>query len=298
MQDKPETVFTDSATQVTAIRLQDTSVILVSGPDNRRFLQGQLSNNMTRLSREQSLRAALCNLKGRVIADMQVLDSDDGILLCTQAGMASVIIGTLEKYRVFFKTSLEDVSHDYTRIGLCGHGAASVLEAAGYTPAQTPDQSAAKARTHITRLPSSTLFETPRFDCLTHKSSGDSALLSMFALNGVEEDETGWRLADIRCGLAHIRPGQQELFTPQLLNYDLNGVIDFKKGCYTGQEVVARMYYRAEAKKRLYHAVLSAEENLPADEVVDSVQVGDKREVLRVMNRADAESGPGITAFY
>jgi folate-binding protein YgfZ len=115
---------------------------------------------------------------------------------------------------------------------------------------------------------------------------------------GTREDESSWRLADIRSGIAHIRPGQQELYTPQLLNYDVSGVIDFKKGCYTGQEVVARMYYRAEAKKRLYHVVLPLHETLSAEDVVDSIRIGDTQEVLRIMNRTEAGTGQGVTAFY
>ena len=81
-------------------------------------------------------------------------------------------------------------------------------------------------------------------------------------------------MADIAAGIAHIRPGQQELYTPQALNYDTDGVIDFRKGCYTGQEVVARMYYRAEAKKRLRYITLEAGQPVPENsEVVDALEL-------------------------
>ena len=65
------------------------------------------------------------------------------------------------------------------------------------------------------------------------------------------DDLEPWLRADIEAGIVHVTPNLSEEFTPQLLNYDLSGLIDFKKGCYTGQEIVARMFYRGTAKRRL-----------------------------------------------
>jgi len=279
-------------------RINDTSVVMVSGPDSHRFLQGQLSCNMNQLSHQQSLRAALCNLKGRVIADMRVLQSDTGILLCTQAGMASIIISTLNKYRVFFKATLEDVTQGYSRLGISGQGAPLLLQTSGCQAPELPEQSVSLDGHHVTRLPSSALFTEPRFECLINNKTTSTSLHEALIASGVSDDETTWRLADIRCGLAHIRPDQQELYTPQVLNYDLSGVIDFKKGCYTGQEVVARMFYRAEAKKRLYHMVLSTSEPDPVENVVNSVKFDGQQEMLRVMTMNEAELVSGVTSFY
>lgn len=287
-----------SLSQASVTRIHDTSVVMVSGPDSHRFLQGQLSCNMNQLSDQHSLRAALCNLKGRVIADMRVLQSDTGILLCTQAGMASIIISTLNKYRVFFKATLEDVTQGYSRLGISGQGAPLLLQTAGCQEPELPEQSVRLDEHHVTRLPSSALFTEPRFECLIYNKTTSARLYEALIAGGVSDDDTAWQLADIRCGLAHIRPDQQELYTPQVLNYDLSGVIDFKKGCYTGQEVVARMFYRAEAKKRLYHMALSTSEPEPVENVVNSVKIDGQQELLRVMSMTEAELVSGVTSFY
>lgn len=284
--------------QATVTKMNDTSVVMVSGPDSHRFLQGQLSCNMNQLSDQHSLRAALCNLKGRVIADMRVLHSDTGILLCTQAGMASIIINTLNKYRVFFKATLEDVTQRYSRLGISGEGAPLRLQTAGCQAPELPEQSVNLDGLLITRLSSSALFTDPRFECLIDNKTISTRLHEALIAGGVSDDETAWQLADIRCGLAHIRPDQQELYTPQVLNYDLSGVIDFKKGCYTGQEVVARMFYRAEAKKRLYHVALSSSEPEPLENVVSSVKIDGQQELLRIMSMTEAELVSGVTSFY
>ena len=82
----------------------------------------------------------------------------------------------------------------------------------------------------------------------------------------VNSDASSWLYEDIRSGLAHVDKLHSEKYTPQLLNYDISGAVDFSKGCYTGQEIVARMYYRGTPKKRMY--LLESEELITADSSV------------------------------
>ena len=248
-------------------QLADTDVIAVTGPDSERFLQGQLSCDMSRLTATQSLRAALCNLKGRVVADLRVLRHEDRILLICSAGMADVVLNTLNKYKVFLKTELQVVSEQYVALGIAGKACVQALSASGVQPPGAMDACTTAHGAVIVRVQ-----ESPaRFYCILSGAHGElAAALSSRCETGTEQD---WRLADIVAGIAHIRPGQQELYTPQVLNYDINGVIDFRKGCYTGQEVVARMYYRAEAKKRLQHITVPDAQPLPENaELVDSIK--------------------------
>ncbi len=249
-------------------QLTDADIIAVTGPDSERFLQGQLSCNMSRLSPAQSLRAALCNLKGRVVADLRVIRHQDGILLICSAGMAAIVLTTLNKYKVFFKTELTDVSEQYVLLGIGGDGSGQALSASGAQPPEMTDACSIEHGAAFVRVQDS----PARFFCVLTDSESDLAsALSSRCKSGSEQD---WRLADIAAGIAHIRPGQQELYTPQVLNYDTDGVIDFRKGCYTGQEVVARMYYRAEAKKRLRYITLEAGQPVPENsEVVDALEL-------------------------
>jgi len=249
-------------------QLDDTDIIAVSGPDSERFLQGQLSCNMNRLSATQTLRAALCNLKGRVVADMRVIMHHERILLLCSAGMADIVLSTLNKYKVFFKTDLQNISDQFAVLGLTGDGCAAALSARGIQAPEGEDSCTVAGGAAIVRVQ-----DMPaRFCCVL--SGPDDELVSALSSTCASGTEQDWRLADIRAGIAHIRPGQQELYTPQVLNYDINGTIDYKKGCYTGQEVVARMYYRAEAKKRLRYMALDTLEHLPkGSEIVESIEL-------------------------
>jgi len=250
------------------VQLDDIEIIAVTGADAERFLQGQLSCNMSRLTPTQSLRAALCNLKGRVVADLRVLRHGEQISLICSAGMADVIVATLKKYIVFFKANLQIVSEQYVALGVAGESCVQTLSAVGVQPPASVDGCTLSHGGACIRVEAS----PARFLCVLDGNQGELATaLSSRCESGSARD---WRLADIVAGIAHIRPGQQERYTPQVLNYDINGIIDFKKGCYTGQEVVARMYYRAEAKKRLQHVSLDQNQALPDNgDVVDAVEL-------------------------
>jgi tRNA-modifying protein YgfZ len=278
--------------------LSDTSIIAVSGVDASRFLQGQLSCNLSRLDTKQCLRGALCNLKGRVIADMLLVADEGKILLCSQRGMSPIILSTLEKYRVFFKTDLQDRSDNYVRVGLFGLHTIEKLTSVGLPVPQRDYACARVPGICVTRLPDSALLAGPRFECLVELTVDTKHIMDELLTDSVEPDEKFWRLCDIRSGIAHIRPGQEERYTPQLLNYDVNGVIDFGKGCYTGQEVVARMFYRAEAKKRMFYFQGTETPDVTKIDIIDSVSMNDQQEVLLVMDTEQAMSSKGITAFY
>tara|TARA_R100001039_G_C1848284_1_gene108345 strand:+ start:2390 stop:3010 length:621 start_codon:yes stop_codon:yes gene_type:complete len=201
--------------------------------------------------------------------------------------MADIVLTTLNKYKVFFKTELQNVSEQYVSLGIAGTDCAQALSASGVQPPATTDDCTVAHGAVIVRVQAS----PARFYCVLSGAHGElAATLSSRCDSGTEQD---WRLADIVAGIAHIRPGQQELYTPQVLNYDINGVIDFKKGCYTGQEVVARMYYRATAKKRLRHVTLQDTQTLPDNsDLVDAVKrASGETEALVIAPVADAEAG-------
>lgn len=225
--------------------LNDFDLVSVQGPDSLKFLQGQLTCNVDRVSTTQSITGAYCNLKGRVITDFRIFIRDGTYYLQTEKGLGEVLQKTLDKYIVFSKAKTESVGDNFKRIGLCGEGAVTLLHSI-YT--QLPQQEGACQQTDeliIIKLNG----PQQRYEIYYQGDSAEADRL----MAGSEEADTGyWRLADIEAGIVHISPAMQEIYTPQLLNYDIRGLVDFKKGCYTGQEIVARMHYRAMAKKRLY----------------------------------------------
>lgn len=234
----------------TVTDLNNFDLICISGAEAAQFLQGQLSCNLDKLSAAQSLWGACCDIKGRVLSDMQVLQMGADIYLLVQSGMSFSLRKTLDKYIVFSKAKTALVSSSFERYGVYGpHAEKTLTDLFGSAPEQV-GQVVHIEHALAYRLPDA----VPRFEVLV--SLENAALIDQIQDLGVTDDLEEWELADIRQGIVHIHPETQETYTPQLLNYDLNGVIDFKKGCYTGQEIVARMHYRGLAKKRLYRGLV------------------------------------------
>ena len=256
------------------VDLSQHEFVRVSGPDSEKFLQGQLSCDMNQLGPDNSLRGALCNLKGRVIADFRVVREGEDYLLQTGPGMAQRVIDVLSKYAVFSRVSLARDTEFSAVVGLLGDDCGEVMgEHFPHLP-EADDALVSAGGAVLVKLPGS----LARYEFW----SRSQALTD--ALSGSPADMADWHQEDCLAGIVHTTPDSSEQYTPQLLNYDISGVINFRKGCYTGQEVVARMYYRAQAKKRLY--LLRAERALEADAVIRQrwEQQDQVAEVLSIAN--------------
>ena len=247
------------------IELKDYEFIRVKGPDTLQFLQGQVTCDTEKLNAETSLVGALCNLKGRVIADFSLILDGDDCLLRTQLGMAEIIIKTLSKYAVFSKVKLI-VETEFTRvIGLLAEdGENLLLDTLGPAPANT-FCCTVNPNAIVIRLPG----QINRFEIWIREEKA----LSHWKAEGNQVELTDtWYREDLLQGIVHVIPKNTEEYTPQLLNYDVSGVIDFSKGCYTGQEVVARMHYRGKPKKKLF--LLSCNEPVNENSAVSQSLAG------------------------
>jgi len=233
--------------------LDSYEFIRISGADSKSFLQGQLSCNTDLLCAGRSLSGALCNLKGRVIADFRLVEIGEDIIMQCASGMAGKIHATLSKYAVFSKVELEPLSGESSStpqaLGCMGDSIDAALSLLQLELPDSLDEVSQNADCSVIRLPGSATRVELWFPNLTAKS----AFLARADLS-INNELQAWYRAEIEAGIIHVTPQLSEEYTPQLLNYDISGLIDFKKGCYTGQEIVARMFYRGTAKKRLFLA--------------------------------------------
>ncbi len=268
-----------------AAALSDREHVLVSGPDAVPFLQGQASCDMERLDGARSLTGALCNIKGRVVADFRAVARDGGCLLQCRRGVAEAVVATLSRYAVFSKATIAADAGPAAVFGVFGEGAGAALGALFRALPEADHGVAAAPSLELIRIPGA----APRFELWCHDEAAAARARGALAPAGRIEDEPAWDRQDMLAGIAHVDAGMSGNYTPQLLNYDLSGVIDFKKGCYTGQEVVARMHYRGKAKKRLH--LLRCARPAPPDGVI--VAPGDPErpagEILRAHAGAEDE---------
>ena len=219
-------------------KLSDT-ILAFNGSDARTVLQGQTTRNFAKAATRSVLEGAFCDLKGRVIADFcAVILRDDHILLRTDSEVAVALTDHLKKYLMFSKTQItaSDLS-----VWAC----------------KTSDTAG-----HSITEPLITLAKPGGFAEVWSKS--EPKMAEAVDVNSFHANRLQW-------GEARLFKPTIGKYLPQDLNYDVEGRVDFDKGCYTGQEIIARLHYRGEPKRRL--RLLSVSEGIqPAlgEKVVNS----------------------------
>ena len=214
------------------------SVIRVSGDDASSFLQGQLTQDINNIS-QQWQYAAQCNPQGRVVAFFMsyelTQDNDDNIYLITDSESADSTISQLEKYVMRSKVNFEKLDH-----------------VSYFIQSETEqDEQTQETKKTITPLDK----DNSKDDSVCLRLSYGELIVINPALHKAPKNtcaETSWRLANIENKLPFLTKKALGSFTPEAINLDLLGAVSFSKGCYTGQEIVARMHYLGKAKKRLF----------------------------------------------
>lgn len=277
--------------------LSHERVLSVTGADAKRFLQGQLTCDLDLLANPGSTLGARCNPKGRVQSSFRMLrNSEDSYLLAIHEDVLDTQRADLGKYAVFFKTTISDASDDWVRFGLWGPDAVGALEHAGLELADSVDQVAITSQGTAIRVPGADRVEIwlPA-DSASHTVD---LLLSRIPAGTLND----WQLQQIRLGLGQISAATRESFIPQMLNLQLFSAVSFRKGCYTGQEIVARMQYLGKLKRRMFRLLMAGDAALPAGtpivnpatgqtlgEVVMSAHAGAGVEILAVLQKDAAQ---------
>lgn len=213
--------------------------ILVTGDDRIAFLQGQLSCNMTNAEGSIQL-ATMCNPKGRIIAIFHVICGANAIFLTARAD--HIEPASMHLKRFVFRSKVEITHQHSVRIFLAD--AATVPENRVLLPGTIEEPSKNELRA---RLNNPSALELT----LTSNSIEDVTGNSDTKTNSLNA-ESFWSYHMHASGIPELSLGQSEQYLPEPLNLDLSGGINFEKGCYTGQEVIARMHYLGKAKKRLF----------------------------------------------
>ncbi|MGY2292158.1 CAF17-like 4Fe-4S cluster assembly/insertion protein YgfZ [Pseudomonas sp. SDO528_S397] len=275
--------------------LSHEGVLAVRGADAAKFLQGQLTCNLNYLSDTQASLGARCTQKGRMQSSFRILLQGDGVVLAMASELLEPQLADLKKYAVFSKSKLTDESAAWVRFGLVD--ADQALASLGLElPAETDSVVRAGDLIAIRVSPGRTELWAPAAQAQT--------LHSQLVAQLKESDLNPWLLGQIRAGIGQVMPQTRELFIPQMLNLQAVGGVSFKKGCYTGQEIVARMQYLGKLKRHLYRLNLAAGE-LPAPgtplfsashasaigEVVLAAHAGNEVELLAVLQAEAAQSG-------
>jgi folate-binding protein YgfZ len=271
--------------------LSHLGIIAVYGKDAAGFLQSQLSNDVTRIDEGSHQLAAYCTPKGRVIGLFRLFRQGDTFYLRLPADTLEAVLQRLKMFVLRADVTLEDASENFVRIGISGEDADDeLLSAAGELP-EEPHQA-----THTDGL---TLLRVPGIEPSyeVYASSIETARKLWEALNvrGAPVGMAAWRLLQIQAGIPDIYAATSDLFVPQMLNLQLINGLDFKKGCYPGQEIVARTQYLGKLKRRMYLGhVESSQPPQPADPLYSA---GDSKQAAGRIIDAQPHPDGGFSAL-
>jgi folate-binding protein YgfZ len=235
------------------VDLSQLGLLQVGGDDAVAFLQGQVTNDIKLLDGSNSQYAGYCTAKGRLLAIFLAFAHHDHLHLQLDGALSEQIMKRLKMYVLRSKVSIEDVSDSIIRIGVAGTGTTAALQALFTDLPQHAHQLASLETATIIRLPGATV----RYEILTSAQHA-AALWTQLSRTCTPVGSACWDWLEIRAGIAQVGPATQEQFVPQMVNLDLLEGINFKKGCYTGQEIVARTHYLGKVKRRAHLAHVDA----------------------------------------
>ena len=229
-------------------------LLAVRGVDASKFLQGQLTCNLNYLNEQTSSLGARCTAKGRMLSSFRIVPQGDGYLLAMAAELLEAQMAELQKFAVFSKVKLTDESALWARFGL-SHADPLLNEIGLALPADANSVARHGEAMAIRRADGCAE--------LWISSTQAEEIRTLLAVKLTEAPLNDWLLGQIRAGIGQVFGPTRELFIPQMINLQALGGVSFKKGCYTGQEIVARMQYLGKLKRRLYRLSLPGSE-LPA----------------------------------
>jgi hypothetical protein len=229
--------------------LPDLGVVAARGADAAQFLNSQLTVDVTAVDPGRWQLGAYCSVKGRVLALFEMWRADDGFRLVLPAALTGSLCTRLARFVLRSKVRLDDVSADWCVFGLTGPGIEAALQAAGLPCPQAPwtvqpvDESA-----RLARVPASPR-SGARFMLAVPAGAAGAWRQKLAAAAEVEAGVWWWSKVD--AGMPEVVEDTQERFVPQMLNLDVLGGVHFRKGCYPGQEVVARSQYLGKLRRRM-----------------------------------------------
>jgi folate-binding protein YgfZ len=232
--------------------LSQFHVLAIAGEDSGDFLHGQFTSDVSSLAVNEVQQSNWCNIKGRVIASFLLYRSHDCYYLLLEREMTDIVIKRLRMFVLRSRVSIDDKSEDLIRIGIRGETSHDhyyqFLEA---TPETSTISLLSMKDNPVRSVILCPLEQAERlWQHLAEKSNAVGSKL--------------WAMYDIRAGIAWVGQSGSEEFLPQSLNMDLTGGLSFDKGCYPGQEIIARMHFRGKLKQRLFLVQVSVNETPPA----------------------------------
>lgn len=266
--------------------LPSIGALRIQGKDAQTFLQGQTTCDMRQITPTCSSLGAFCNPQGRVIATFQLLRRESGFLALLAADLVEKVAQRLKLY--ILRSKVEVAADDLALFGIT-LADSKALQGILEHPLQARGAVIQAHQLSWLRMPP----PGERWIVLGDPQAAQAMWLKLVeTLGAAESPEAYWQLKNIQAGFPTVTAATSEEFLPQMLNLDRLGGISFDKGCYTGQEIIARTHYRGQVKRRLYRVQLSCP-HIPAP---GALLIAEGETVGQVVNAAPADCSQEILA--
>jgi folate-binding protein YgfZ len=250
--------FGDAAAELAAARdatviapLSHLGLLECTGEEAKTFLHNQVTSDINHLGADAAQHSAWCSGKGRMVASFLLFRNGPDFLIQLSADLVPMIHKRLQMYILRAKVKVADLSGSRELIGLSGPQAEAALLAAKLPLPGKALDSAAFEHGKVIRL------DTTRFEIIV-ASDAAPELWRQLAASARPVGTPAWQWLDIKAGIPLIGAATKEEFVPQMANFDQLGGVSFHKGCYPGQEVIARTQYLGKVKRHLYRIAASA----------------------------------------
>jgi folate-binding protein YgfZ len=286
------------------IALTSQVIVRIAGAGTEKFLQGQFSQEIADVTEQFSPRAAACSPKGRAYCLTRMVRDGNDILMVLPESLAEETMAHLRKYLMLFRGTSMAVEPDASVTGLLGESAAGAIIADPAIALPSPGDSLAVSGGIMIRT-MDTAEGLVRFEFW---QTGELPSDTSKALATVDEETLAtWQASEIAAGVPSLGPKTRESYVPQMLNWQHLGGVHFKKGCYTGQEVIARMHFLGQLKKSLFRFSCPAEsgpltagmalkkEGRSVGDIVNSVKLSDGTYQCLAVVRHDAADSKLVT---
>jgi folate-binding protein YgfZ len=237
--------------------LSHFSTLVIAGGDATEFLQGQFTNDAAKVDEDTSQLSAFCNNKGRMLANFRLFQNQQNYFLSIRSDLVDSSIEHLQKYILRSQVAIQDISEQLIHIGISGENAQSLL---------SPFLD--KLNTHVDSVSSNDNYiairvagTVPRYEIFCSLEHA-MKLWQAIANKANIVNSAYWDYLDIKNGLPFIDSNTREEFVPQMANMELINGVSFEKGCYTGQEIVARTHYLGKQKRRTYRIKIVSDTTL------------------------------------
>ena len=231
------------------------NIILISGTDRYQFLQGLITQDINRIKTLYSIPSAICNIKGRVISTCNIVKLKDSIGLAVPKSITNKVIDHLSLYQLRSDIKIKNSNKKYTAIAVNIKNLNSKSHSDLFTLIDNLGKKGLIATNNSKKKDYTEIY-------------GDKKTINKFTIKTTQLlSEKEWNNAKIKSGLVDINRKTSELYTPHMLNLDLIGAISFDKGCYTGQEIVARTENLGRVKRRVNRYKLSTDKAKIGDEL-------------------------------